>query len=72
MTRGKTMAAIHEHAAKLRAVVSALLADGYRLEDGSGATILYMDVAIVPERHDSYVSVMSDGKPFNPIDPAAN
>jgi hypothetical protein len=65
MTRGQTMARIDEHADKLRAVLSALIADGYRLEDGSGATILYMDVAIDPEQRDSYSAVMSNGKPVD-------
>lgn len=61
------MARIEEHTSKLRAVLSDLIADGYRLEGGEG-WIRYMDVSAGPDEHDAYLAVVRDGKPSDPND----
>jgi hypothetical protein len=55
------MARIDEHADKLRAVVNALVADGYRLEDEYGKWMSQIDVAIDPVLAETRANVMSDG-----------
>ncbi|WP_326792058.1 hypothetical protein OHA79_09660 [Streptomyces sp. NBC_00841] len=57
------MASIEEHAAKLRAVVSELIADGYELETGDGRPIRYLNLSADTAGTDVVVAVMADGLP---------